>query len=269
METGIIVLELRSFEKYKARSDVKKPTWFKCSNDIFDDDDLFDFSLEEMAVWCYVMAQSSKQQSQVVRISIRKASARISLKLLNATIDKLVKLGIVTKYDPDTLRARNVDVTSACETRTLEEIRRDLKDEKREDAPAAPPSQGFLNQGEDIGNVAGLQGNSLLDQVLPQVSIAIQRSWVETFDSAWLKLCLVRAVEHHMGRAAAQRPNDIKDWSKKFSAWLGHERDPKLRAKPKILRPKEESTPWPIGAKERALGDLSALKAMGKVTAAK
>lgn len=260
--SGIIEIEIKGYDKYKCRKDIVNPQWFKASNQIFEDDDLFDFTLEEMAVWWYILAACSKQKSKVVRISVKKAAARIPPELLHKTVEKLINAGICSvpvRVAPGS-RTEPVQVTDAI--RALEGSGEEEERRGGESANAPPPAQEPSAVEEEIGPVRGLQGNSLLDQVLPDVAKSIQKSWLELYDHAWLKVCLVRAIEHHMDKHSALSPRDVEGWQKKFCAWLKTERAPKLKPKPapaKVHKPKE---PWPTGAKDRALGKVSAVDAM-------
>lgn len=132
--------------------------------------------------------------------------------------------------------------------------------EERASAPTAAQNASPAEQGA----VAALQGNLLLDRVLSQIPIAIQKSWGETYDTAWLKITLVRAIEHHMSKRSAQVVDEVQEWNSKFNTWLRQERTPKFKAKAVILAPKEPRTPWPAGAKERVLGSVGALEAMAQ-----
>lgn len=159
-------------------------------------------------------------------------------------------------------RPANVRPTPGLEEKRREENREEVR-------VTAPPPLESSTDGEDLGPVRGLQGNLFLDQVLPTIPKAVQRNWLELYDHAWLKLTLIKAIEHHMAKRNASTPVDVVEWQRKLSAWLSTERTPKLKPKPSPPRPIEHATPWPTGAKERALGDVSAVKAMGKIAAAK
>ncbi len=149
----------------------------------------------------------------------------------------------------------------------IEEKRKEEKRREVEGAPAAPTAQEPLALGDEVGFGPEFQGNSLLDQALPQISKGLQKGWLETYDPTWLKQSLLHAINHHMARQMAQNVTDVKDWPKRFTNWLKQERSPKYRTKPRILKPREAITPWPAGSKERVLGNLSAVNAMSRVKA--
>jgi hypothetical protein len=150
---------------------------------------------------------------------------------------------------------------------TEENRKEEKRIEEEKTRVVAPAPQKSPTTEKEFGCAPGLQGNLLLDQVIHQVAQPVQKSWADTYETGWLKMCLIKAIEHHMTRHGAQTVTEVTDWPKKFSAWLKNERAPKFKPKPVILRPKDPDTPWPTGAKERALGSVSAVKAMSKVAA--
>ena len=66
----IIVAQLKNFEKYKGRSDVKHHSWFRCSNRLLEDPDFFEFNSNELLSWIYLMSLSSQKNSDTVIINL-------------------------------------------------------------------------------------------------------------------------------------------------------------------------------------------------------
>lgn len=254
MDEIFIFVELRqkSFDKYvKARTDVDKPGWFKCSNRILDDDDLHDFSAAELCAWLHIMSLSSQQQSPRVRINLEKSDAlrrKFTRQDLQSAIAKLTAIGILR--DTSTLRPRDVDVTQRGEDR--------IGEDQRGEEPTTPADETF--PGEDFGIAPELAGNSKREQVLPTVPLSTQREWLEKYDPGWLKESLVRAIDHYSkGKTIAE-----VDWPDRLGRWFSQERKPKLRPKPKPDRVKDPPSPWPTG-KDNVLRDPRLQQQLSKV----
>lgn len=107
MATGINI-RLRSFAEYRPRKEIKHPHWFKCSNRILEDEDFYDFSFEEIAVWIYIMSIASQRDCDTVFINFEAAErkCRFKSKAILSAIDKLKVKQI------DVLPAH--DLTTAC-----------------------------------------------------------------------------------------------------------------------------------------------------------
>jgi hypothetical protein len=113
-----ITIRIRNFEKYKGRSDVKHHLWFRCSNDLLEDEDFFDFEPAEILVWIYILGQASKKKSADLFINFERAErfARLKKKDVLSAIEKLSKkqLDRITEQDTATTctqSVRDTDVT--------------------------------------------------------------------------------------------------------------------------------------------------------------
>lgn len=286
MQQGIVEIVLNGFEKWKARKDVENPSWFRCSNRVFDDDDLFEFSLEEMAVWWYIMALASQQQSSHVRIHLRKASTRISPDLMLNTISKLKEIGIV--HSPDdvtaTLRGRNADVTSAgscqkssperprAEDRTRDKKRREKKEEIRvvgEPPAATAPDEslfelknGAASQGgpeptaptprKSFGVIDSLRGDDTRELVLDSIHPDTQKTWAKRYEINWLKEKIDQCIEYYIAETNAEASR-IDQWGLKLTTWLRREKKPAL-AHPSVFS--GHPCDRPLTAKEEAREDM-------------
>jgi uncharacterized phage protein (TIGR02220 family) len=65
----ILEIEVTNWAKYNARNDVKSCTWFRMSNDFFNDPDLYGASVNSRIVWIYILCIASKKNSSTVRIN--------------------------------------------------------------------------------------------------------------------------------------------------------------------------------------------------------
>lgn len=252
METGIIEIEIRGYDKYKCRKDIVNPQWFKCSNQIFDDDDLYDFSLEEMAVWLYILSQASKQKSKVVRLSVRKAAMRISSGLLRQTIKKLCDLKIVTQSVQVPTGSRPDPVQVPTGIRAQEGIGEERKGEE-EEGNLPPP------EASPPGAIGELRGDPDVEHALSQVPEIQQRAWLGKYDLPWLKESLIRAIAHGMKRDGVTSPRAITNWQRRLDSWFIEERKAKLKPKPPAPRPRAAPDPVeiPIVTAAEALSNAS------------
>lgn len=116
-------ITIRSFEKFNGRKDIKRPWWFKLSNTILEDSDLFGFTGDEFKAWIYIMSQASKHQSATIDINLDHADrvCGIPHKSMKSAVEKLIEKNICTQSvrDPYVIRTQSVQQTR------LEEIRLD------------------------------------------------------------------------------------------------------------------------------------------------
>ena len=236
-----VELKAKSFEKYiKARADVDKPGWLKCSNRLLDDDEFYEFTAAEFAAWYYIMSQSSIQQSPKVRLILDKVDAyrrKFSRDELRSAILKLKALNILKP------ESRNVDVPLG-EERIGEDCIKAVVvvNTAREETP---PSADAL-QNKFIGPVhPDLAGNSKREKALREVTYDLQQEWVDTYSLPWLKTKLLKAIKNY----SKNNPVDlVKDWEAKFLKWFAMEKEPEYKPKPRLATVKQLPTPWPTGA---------------------
>lgn len=268
--SGFIEIIIRGYEKYKPRADIKDPWWFKCANRLFDDDDLFDFSLEEMAVWVYIMGIASQQKSARVRISIRKASARIPPGLLRSTVAKLADLGIVSYpcaepgQEPDGSRTDHVhEPGESCAQEEKGIEGKGTEGGEHTAAFDAPPPPADASPGGEFGVAPELAGGPFLETALSTVPMAVQASWLERYDPGWLKASLIKCIEHQLGKRGVKWPTAIPDWPKHFGSWLSEERQPKYRHQPRAPSAASPPIHIPPASAEEALTNLTKLPYLG------
>jgi hypothetical protein len=112
-----INIEIKNWDRFNGRKDIKQASWFRLNNSIFEDADFFDFSHSELMFWIYLLSLASKKQSGQILLNTEHAYriGRFDERTLKESIEKLVRLDCITcsdKIEVET-RARNVDVTSA------------------------------------------------------------------------------------------------------------------------------------------------------------
>lgn len=95
------------------RKDVRKPTWFACSNMITEDDDLYSLSGDEFKVWIHLLCLASRNQSPTININFDSAHRKANLKksVIENAVYKLAELQMLIVDVTDTLRTRYDDVT--------------------------------------------------------------------------------------------------------------------------------------------------------------
>lgn len=228
MEELIIDVELKSksFEKYiKARADVDRPGWFKCSNQLLDDREFHDFTAAEICAWFYIMAESSILKSPKVRIIMDRVDShrrKFSRDDLKSAISKLKGLGIlltdVASDVTSTLRPRSADVTLGEDRIGEEGIR----------VVVAPPAIASQKNGIIGPVLAELGGNSKREQALSTVPLDLQQEWLEMYDLQWLRNAILKAVSNYANKDPV---DSIGNWEAKFVHWFSIEKKPKLKFK--------------------------------------
>lgn len=90
---------LRNFAKFNGRKDYKRPWWFKLSNTMLEDPDLFDFTDAEIRAWIYLMSFASKVQNEEIDVNHEHAfrTSGVNRKALETAIEKLIARGVCTE----------------------------------------------------------------------------------------------------------------------------------------------------------------------------
>lgn len=74
----IIVIEIKNWDKYNPRSDAKSTSWFRMSNDFFNDPDFYGQPLVVRLTWIYILCVASKKMSGVVKVNTQQIADSIS-----------------------------------------------------------------------------------------------------------------------------------------------------------------------------------------------
>lgn len=112
---------------WRPRKDIKHPHWFKCSNRLLEDEDFYDFSFDEIAVWIHILSLASLKDSDTVFLNFISAErkSRLKEKTIVSAIEKLngKQIEMLPDHDPYATRTERVrNVVPREERRRIEEI---------------------------------------------------------------------------------------------------------------------------------------------------
>lgn len=123
-------IEIKNWRTYNPRGDVKKPSWFRLSHDLFEDPDFYDFTPSELLAWIYLLCYASKKNSGEIFVSVAHLErvGRIKEKDFRGAVKKLEALQCIRVLDTSPLRVRNAQDTPTNATNERDE--RDERDER-------------------------------------------------------------------------------------------------------------------------------------------
>lgn len=98
-----VTIEIINWSHYNKRPDIKKTWWFAMSNSFFEEQKFGDWSLEDRAVWLYLLCIASKEQSAKISVNLAfaKRVAGISPQILNRVVMKLEKIQCIRVHVHD------------------------------------------------------------------------------------------------------------------------------------------------------------------------
>lgn len=211
-----ITILIVEWKKYSSRTDVKKPLWFRCNNDILTNSKMFSLSLEEICVWIYLLGQNSDQNNQgVVHVSYHHAhhSARLTLELVTSALEKLKKLKMIKIVRTRTDRgryAREQDLALTLHNKTLHN-----KTGQDTTHPIVSGGRGVL---ESFSELAGTDPR--VREALLTVDMDIQQMWVDTYpDREWREQRIREAIQWHLAKASERGSASFK-WPSWITSWL-------------------------------------------------
>ena len=102
-------IHVLGWEKFNLRKDVKAPSWFRLSHNLFEDHEFYDFTHTEIVAWIYILSLASKKSSSRVLINKEHVErvGRIKHKDFLGAVKKLELIHCVTVYESQALRARD------------------------------------------------------------------------------------------------------------------------------------------------------------------
>jgi hypothetical protein len=88
-----IKVNITKWKDHNARTDVKRPSWFRLDNRLVEDSDFFDFDGDEFKAWIYILSLASQKNKDTIVIVFAHAEkvANIPKTKLLSAIDKLVQ----------------------------------------------------------------------------------------------------------------------------------------------------------------------------------
>lgn len=57
-------IEIKNWDKFNPRKDVKKPTWFRLENDWESDPDFYDYTAEQKLLWIHLLSSASREHGK-------------------------------------------------------------------------------------------------------------------------------------------------------------------------------------------------------------
>jgi uncharacterized phage protein (TIGR02220 family) len=91
----IIEVEIKNWSKHNPRSDAKSCTWFKMSNEFFNDPEFYGASLESRMVWIFILSAASKKMSPKIKINTQMIANSLGSRLesIDFAIEQLAFIG--------------------------------------------------------------------------------------------------------------------------------------------------------------------------------
>lgn len=130
-----------------------------------------------------------------------------------------------------------------------------------------PATAQIASQGERMGIIPELRGNSRLEQVLVDVPIDVQMDWVSRWETKSVKDTLLNGINHYMNA----RSGEIDDWPKLLVAWITREKKSLVKRKASssvVHMPQAVSdVPKVTAAEVLANGSASKMKLGANITA--
>jgi hypothetical protein len=132
----MIRLTVLNWERFNARSDVKSPSWFRLSHNIFEDHEFYDFTHVELVSWIYILCLASKTSSGNVLVNLQHLDrvGRIKEKDFRSAIEKLERNQCILVDGTRPVRARDASDTITAST---------LHNKTRQDITNTPPPAVF------------------------------------------------------------------------------------------------------------------------------
>lgn len=236
-----LAISIKGFEKFKGRTDVRLNSWFRCSNRLLEDPDLFDFSHSEICVWIYILSLASQKNLADVNMNFEHANriARLKEREILSAIDKLAKLNIITVHDTSTLRARSADVTATCSTgqynteqdNTKQELSSQLIELWNSNCKDLPKIQKVTEKRKaairaEISKYPDLEHWSQALAKLTASEFATTK-WCPNFDDFLREDIRIKALEGKYDNRNPDKPpdltNKIRESIKKFGSYNGSE----------------------------------------------
>lgn len=114
---------------------------------------------------------------------------------------------------------------------SLKEIQEEESAPARDEPQPPPPPPDLPLEG--FGAIEELSHGLFLSAALVAIPRAVQASWLDRYDTIWLKEALTHAIEYHLTKAGKRWPNGVSDWGKKFDSWLAREENPIFKSRPR------------------------------------
>ena len=128
----LIRVKFEKWEVYQSRNDIKKPSWFKLQNDLFENQKLYKLNLQEIACFVFLLCIASKQNKNgylELNLDYAFSIVRKEKKVLLRTIEKLIELQVLKQY-PYAIRTQSVQIRTQSVRQRREEENREEENRK-------------------------------------------------------------------------------------------------------------------------------------------
>lgn len=97
----ILEVEIKNWNKFNPRTDVKSCTWFRMSNDFFNDPEFYGFTIEARMIWIFLLCTASKKMTSKIKINTQMIADNLGVRVesIDFALEALLKVGCLTAPD--------------------------------------------------------------------------------------------------------------------------------------------------------------------------
>lgn len=124
---NLIEIEIKNWEKFNYRNDVKASSWFRFEHDFFDNDELDLMTNNDRLLWIYILCRASQRSNSAIKVSSTKIKHILGCnqKVLDDALSNLqeLQLIILSRNGGGTDAVRTREITCATDRQTDRHIR--------------------------------------------------------------------------------------------------------------------------------------------------
>lgn len=130
----IIRVQVKNWDKYNPRSDVKSSVWYRQQNDFFNDPNFYKATPETRLVFIYILCQASKKMAAgeaKINLEMVADQTLIVLEKVQESIKIIEKMGLISLDDDNVISARSDTIVKSklmCSTNERTDGRTDEHD---------------------------------------------------------------------------------------------------------------------------------------------
>lgn len=186
----VVELEIKNWEKFHPRTDVKTARWFKMSNEFFNDPEFYGLSLESRMVWLFLLCSASKKMSGHIKVNTQMIADNLKVRVesIDFSIQELTKSASLA-IKPLTLVSNDLEHERKDEvTLNLRALEKRREEERREDKKNTSSELGQADSDKVAKGPVQEFNNSLHEKLLSTVLQDTQRLWLQTYqDLPWIQ----------------------------------------------------------------------------------
>lgn len=121
----LLEIKIKNWAKHNPATRANSNSWFKMSNDFFNDAEFYRATLEARMIWIFILCAASKRMGDTIKLNTQMASDSLNIRIeaVDFAIAELVQIGCIKLDEFNNFHLRGLESKDPCAENRTEEKR--------------------------------------------------------------------------------------------------------------------------------------------------